>query len=119
MHKIKQIYLCCDYADAAIKSVDIFSKVVSLQCSWIRRFFDNNFHQWKVIPLYFKFHSNLDLRKSRLRNFPKYYQGMLYEWGKFVSSSPNLPLAKISQFIWFSRKTQIDQTPVFFLKFVR
>ena len=28
--------------------VDTFSKVVSLQCSWIKRLFDNNFHQWKL-----------------------------------------------------------------------
>ena len=43
---------------------------VSLQCSWIKRLFNNNFHQWKLIPLYlirqyfgknFKFHSNSDV----------------------------------------------------------
>ena len=75
-----------DYADGGLKSVDIFSKIVSLQCPWVRRLLDNNFHQWKVIPLYlkqkylcknFKFHSNLDFRKTLLRKFPKYYQEML------------------------------------------
>ena len=50
--KIKHTTLCCDYADGGLKSVDIFSKTVSFQCSWARRLFDNNFHQWKVIPLY-------------------------------------------------------------------
>ena len=50
--KIKHATLCCDYADGRLKSVDIFSKIGSLQCSWVRRLFDNNFHQWKVIPLY-------------------------------------------------------------------
>ena len=106
--------LCCDYADGGLKSVDIFSKIVSLQCSLVRRLFDNNFHQWKAIPLYlvqkylcknFKFHSDLDLKKSRLRNFPKYYQELLYKWGKFLSFSPNLPSAIISQFIWFNKNT--------------
>ena len=93
--KIKHITLCCDYADVyadgGLKSVDIFSKIVSLQCSWVRQLFDNNFHQWKVIPpdliqkyicKNIKFYSILDLRKSRLRRFSKYYQERLY-MGKF------------------------------------
>ena len=124
----KNATLCCDYTNGGLKSVDIFSKIVSLQCSWVRQLFNNNFHQWKVIPRYliqkylcknFKFHSNLDLRKSRLRKFPKYYQKMLYKWGKFLSSSPCLPSAIISQLLWFNKKIQIDKTHVFFLKFVR
>ena len=49
--KIKNSTLCNDYENDGLKSLDIFSKVVSLQCSWIKRLFDNNFHQWKVIPL--------------------------------------------------------------------
>ena len=49
--KIKNSTLCNDYENDGQKSLDIFSKVVSLQCSWIKRLFDNNFHQWKVIPL--------------------------------------------------------------------
>ena len=32
--KIKHTTLCCDYADGDLKSVDIFSKIFSLQCSW-------------------------------------------------------------------------------------
>ena len=50
--KIKNSTLCNDYEYGGLKNVDIFSKVVSLQCSWIKRLFDNNFHQWKLIPLY-------------------------------------------------------------------
>ena len=50
--KIKNRTLCNDYEYGGPKNVDIFSKVVSLQCSWIKRLFDNNFHQWKLIPLY-------------------------------------------------------------------
>ena len=50
--KIKNSTLCNDYENGGLKNVDIFSKVVSLQCSWIKRLFDSNFHQWKLIPLY-------------------------------------------------------------------
>ena len=51
--KIKNSTLCNGYEYGGLKNVDIFSKVVSLQCSWIKRLFDNNFHQWKLIPYYF------------------------------------------------------------------
>ena len=66
--KIPNSTLCNDYDNGGLKNV--FSKVVRLQCSWIKRLFDNNFHQWKVISLYlirwylgrnFKFHSNLEV----------------------------------------------------------
>ena len=45
--KIKNSTLCNDYKYGELKNVDIFSKFVSLQGSWIKRLFDNNFHQWK------------------------------------------------------------------------
>ena len=48
--KIKHDTLCNDYENGGLKSVDIFSKIVSLQCSWIRRLYHENFHPWKVIP---------------------------------------------------------------------
>ena len=76
--KIKNSTLCNDYEYGCLKNVDIFSKVVSLQCSWIKSLFDNNFHQRKIIPLYlfrqylgknFKFHSNLQVSHSILRKF--------------------------------------------------
>ena len=50
--KIKNSTLCSDYEYSGLKNIDIFSKVLSLQCSWIKRLFVNNFYQWKLIPLY-------------------------------------------------------------------
>ena len=121
--KFKHATLYCNYGNGGLKSVDINSKIVGFQCSWVRRLCDDNFNQWKVIPsiLYwniykknFKFHSNLDLRKTLLRKLRKYYQEMLYGWWKFLSSSPNLPSAIISQFVWFDKKIQIDKMHIFF-----
>ena len=43
--KIKNRTLCNGYEYGRLKNVDIFSKVVSLQCSWIKRLFNSNFHQ--------------------------------------------------------------------------
>ena len=90
--KIKHSTLCCDCANDGLKSIDMFSKIVSLQSSWIRQSWYDNFHQWKKIPLYlvqkylcrnFKFHSYLDITKSCFSKLPKCYQEMLYKCGKF------------------------------------
>ena len=98
--KMKNSTLCNDYEYSRLKNVDIFSKVVSLQCSWIKRLFDNNFHQWKLIPLYlirqylgknFKFHSNLEVSHSILCKFPKFYKEIFIRWGKHLSSPATLP----------------------------
>ena len=56
--------------NGGLKNVDIMYKVVSLQCSYIKRLYENNSLDWKVIPLHmitqklgkkFLFHSNLDI----------------------------------------------------------
>ena len=73
--KLKHETLCNDYKAGGLRHVDIPSKIIALQCSWIRRLYDNSFHQWKLIPLYlieksfdtsFKFHSNLLLKVIKL-----------------------------------------------------
>ena len=50
--KIQHDTLCNDYENEGLKSLDIFSKINSLQCSWIKRLYDEKFHPWKVRPLY-------------------------------------------------------------------
>ena len=56
---------------------DIVNKVNSCQSSWVKRLFDDCFHEWKIIPLYqlnktlgsfFKFNSNRSFNKSFLKN---------------------------------------------------
>ena len=68
--------------NGGLTNVDIMYKVVSLQCSWIKRLYDNNSHNWKIIPLYmitqtlakrFLFHSNLDVNPKQINHFPQYY----------------------------------------------
>ena len=58
---------------------DISYKIVSLQRSWIQRLYNNNFHEWKLIPQHlialsvgskFKFHSNVVVFfLNHLKNF--------------------------------------------------
>ena len=65
--KRKHETLCNDYKAGGLKNVDISNKIIALQCSWIKRLYDNSFHEWKLIPFSliqkssgrsFKFHSN-------------------------------------------------------------
>ena len=50
--KLKHTTLCNEYEQGGLKNVDIFSKITSLQCSWVKRLYDDSFHAWKVIPLF-------------------------------------------------------------------
>ena len=43
--KIKHETLCNDYKAGGLKNVDIPNKIIALQCSWIRRLYDNSFHE--------------------------------------------------------------------------
>ena len=42
--KIKHSTLCSNYEKVGLKNVDITSKIISLQCSWIKRLFDKSAH---------------------------------------------------------------------------
>ena len=50
--KIKHKMLCKNYTDGFLRNVDIPKKVISLQCSWIKRFCNGSFHELKPIPLH-------------------------------------------------------------------
>ena len=43
--KIKHETLCNDYKAGGLKNFDIPNKIIVLQCSWIRRLYDNSFHE--------------------------------------------------------------------------
>ena len=73
--KIKNSSLCNEFKNGGLKNVDIFSKAVSLQCSWVKGLFDNNIYQCKLIPLCLArqylgksviFHFNLEVSYSIL-----------------------------------------------------
>jgi len=116
--KIKHETLRKNYEQGGLKSVNIFSKIVSLQCSWVQKLFDKNFHEWKVIPLYlielnlgkhFRFHSNLLIKSSILQNFPSYYQEMINNWSKYLSSDVSVTSTIMSQFLWYNKYILIDK----------
>ena len=81
--KIKHETLCDGYKARGLKSLDIPNKITAHQCSWIRRLYDNSFHEWKLIPqcligksfgTLFKFHSNLLFKSDKTKLFPFFYR---------------------------------------------
>ena len=74
---MKHTTLCNEYEQGGLKNVDIFSKITSFLCSWVKRLYDDSFHARKVISLClienhagknFVFHSNLSISKMLLKN---------------------------------------------------
>ena len=51
--KVNHSTLCNKYENGGLKNVYILSKVISLQCSWMKRLYDNSSHPWKMIPSLF------------------------------------------------------------------
>ena len=50
---VKHLALISDYAKGGLRDIDICSKFKSLQLNWLNRLFDENFHPWKQIPLFY------------------------------------------------------------------
>ena len=118
-----------DYQTSGLKNVDFFFKIISLQCSWFRRLFDNSFCPWKVIPLFFinkafgehfKFHSNLDFSDNTVKCFLSFYKSMKSKfpnWKRFFYVNPCVLFCKLNQVLWFNKFIQINRKPVFYKKF--
>ena len=109
-----------------MKDVDVFTKVISLQCSWIMRLYDENFHEWKIISSYliktifcenFKFHQCLDPSIRSLKNVPNFYKEMITNWAKCLSGSPSSEPGILSQFLWFNLNIRIDNKTIFISDF--
>ena len=106
--------------------MDSFHKTISLQYSWIRRLFDDNFHDWKVIPLFLikrkfgenvKFQINANMIKCSLNTFPRFYKGILTRWSKHLSFFISLPSKITSQFLWSNKYIKVDRKCIYFRDF--
>ena len=49
--KVKHETICKDFQCGELKNVDIKSKIIILQCSWVKKLHNESFHEWKTIPL--------------------------------------------------------------------
>ena len=118
--KIKHSNLCNGYENGDLKNVDLRNKITSIQCSWVKRLFEDDFHDWKVIPLFligkhlgknFKFHNNIDLSNDILSKFPSFYQDIFIKWIKNYTTKPTLRSMILSEFIWFNSNIKVDSKP--------
>ena len=94
-----------------------------MQCSWVKRLFEDDLHDWKVMPLFlignhlgknFKFHNNIDISNDILSEFPSFYQDIFRKWINNFTSKPTFPSMILSVFIWFNSNTKVDCKPVHF-----
>ena len=123
--KINQSTLCNSFATGGLTNVDINTKIAGIQCPWVKRLYEDNFHEWKLIPLHlantaitpaFKFHPSLALG-FQLDEFLKFYQNILRFWSTWFCSISVVPSIKLSEFLWFSRNIKVDNRPIFFKYF--
>ena len=84
--KIKHCSIIADYKDGGYKDINVSSKLLAMKISWIKRFLDDNFHPWKILPtrLLAPLHYNLQLgdRGSTIaKTFPAFYQELIELYG--------------------------------------
>ena len=113
--KIKNSTINNNYENGGLKNVNIAAKISSLQSPWIKRLFDEKFHDWKILPLHiihkslgkkFVFHSNLKLNKKLPKCFPKYYKEIINTCGSKFSCQTLVPSAIFSQILWQQNRQQ-------------
>ena len=124
--KISHKTLCNNVENGGLKHIDISSKIISLQCSWLRKLCDENFHEWKIIPSHliskyfgksFKFHSCLSFDRKLLIKFPKFYKNVFFQWSNSFFASSELPSCILSSFLWFNKHILIEKKSIFFRDF--
>ena len=49
--KIENETISSDFKDGDRQNVDLNKKIASLQCSWIKRLYEDSLYEWKLIPL--------------------------------------------------------------------
>ena len=106
------------------KHVDISSKSINLQCSWLQKFLDENFHEWKIIPSHlinkyftksYKFHFIYFSHKLLIK-FPECYRNILIQWSRSLFASFELPSCILSNMLWFNKHILIEKK-IFFRYF--
>ena len=119
--KIKHSTLISDISDGGLRDVDIESKIKALQLSWLKRFYDDNFHPWKLIPKYLFskfspsciFFPNFVLDKSHILNkFPLFYQDFFKYWSDMSHSAPLTPSSIMSESLWYNIYIKIDNKTI-------
>ena len=121
--KIKHSTLCNGYRNGSLKNVSLQSKLTSIQCSWVKTLFEDDFHGWKIITPFLicnhlgknsKFHNNINFSNDILSKFLSFYQDIFMKWINNYTAKLTLPFMILSEFIWFDSDIKVDSNPVYF-----
>ena len=116
--KISHSALCNNFENGGLKHVNTSSKIISWQCSWLRKLYDENFHEWKIISSHlinkyfrklFKFHSALSFDRKLLIKFTKFYKKSLFQWSSSLLAFSELPSCIVLNFLWFNKHILIEK----------
>ena len=120
--KVNKSTINNNYKNGGLRNVNIAAKISSLQSSWIKKLFNENFHDWKILPLHIihkslgkkiVFHSNLKVNKKSTKSFLKYNREIINTWGsRFSCQTLVVPSAILSQFLWFNSQIQVGNESV-------
>ena len=118
---VKHLTLISDYDRGGLRDVDISSKFKSLHLNWLSRLFDDNFHPWKQIPLYYfnrvsknfhLFNPNLLVPSRLLSTIPLFYRNIINFWQDISVSTPSSVSMIFSESLCFNRCIMIDNAPI-------
>ena len=117
--KISHKTLCNNFENDGLKHVDISSKIISLQCSWLRKLCDENCHEWKITSshltnkyfgiLHLNFIHASHLIANYLLNFPSFMKTFCFSGVALYWLFPNYLLPK--------KHILIEKKSIFFLYF--
>ena len=121
--KIKYKIIDNDFQNEALKNEDISSQMSCLQCPWIKKLYDQNSNDFKLIPIHFSnnafeensiFKWNLSFKTSVLHQFPTFYANTFQSCRKNFSHIPYIASCIESQFICFNNYITIDNNYIHF-----
>ena len=110
------------FAEGALRNVDIKSKLISLQCSWVKKLFDDNCHDWKTILLFliimyfcknFHFRSDLSFNSSLFDSFPDFYKKILINQSTYFVINSEVQSCIQSNFVQYNKHLLIDNRLVY------
>ena len=124
--KINHKTLCTTFEDGGLKSVDVKLKIISLHCSLVKKIYNGNYHDWKVIRLYFiskyfgkNFHflSDLSFDLAVVDSFPEFYKQIFINWSNYPASNSEVTSCIQSNFLWYNKHILTDNKPVYLSPF--
>ena len=115
--KIKHSTLVYDYEQGGLKDIDVKTKIKSLQLSWVRRLYSQNYHPWKHIPLkliQISFQQNIFYPNSKVTPpilMPQFYKQIIANWSILTQDLVTV-VSILNQSVWFNCFILIDTAPI-------